>query len=289
MISFFFKEKILGLDITEEYIRYALVLRGRRGDRLLDAGVEKIARVEPRNALMSAILNIIRKTKCKNANISIQSDIVKPYEISIPSSTPKNFIEEELKIKLKEVSPLTVKEGILFFNKRYSYQKEDFYDVFVTESLNIPFFKSVFENTGLFVKKIVKRKDALANSCIPFGQTESSMVINFETLDLDILVFNPFNTFPDFHKTVNKESVSEEIKNINIDFYKKNQEKISNYMLSGSHTSDFNFLNSLKRFSGLPIKQANVFVNLSFKKDELPILTKDESTAFAVAIGAAIN
>lgn len=288
MISFLKREKILGLDITEEYIRYALVLNSYKGSRILEAGTEKISRVEPRNALMSSILNILRKTKCKKANISIQSDIVRHYLIPIKKNTPPNFIEEELKIKVKEISPISVNEGIFSFDKRYSEQDLNFYDVFITNNLNVSFFKSVFENTGLRIKKVVSRSDALQNSCILKGQLETSMIINYEKFDLDVSIYNPFNQQKDFHKNLNKDSVYSEIKSIHVEYFKNNQENINYFLLAGSHASDLYFLNTLKRFSGFPIKQADVFINILNKKDDLPSITKDESFSFAIAIGAAI-
>ncbi|MDQ5901421.1 MAG: hypothetical protein QG580_136 [Patescibacteria group bacterium] len=288
MISFLKREKILGLDITEEYVRYALVLNSYKGSRILEAGTEKIPRVEPRNALMSAILNILRKTKCKKANISIQSDIVKHYLVSIKKETPKNFIKEELIIKLKESDPVSVKNDIFYFNKRFTENNFDFYDIFVTDNLNISFFKSVFENTGLVVKKVIKRSDALQNSCIPKGQLKSTMIINYENFDLDVSIYNLFNQYKDFHINANKDNVYLEIKKIHVEYFNQNEENINSFLLSGSFAADIYFLNTLKRFSGFPIKQADVFINLLNTKNQLPVVTKDESFSFAIAIGAAI-
>ncbi len=288
MFSIFSKTKILGLDITEEYIRYSLILKKGDSNTLLSFGEEKIARVEPRNALLSALRNIVRKTGQKNVNVSFPPSFVRTETISVPANTNKG-VAFEIEIRLKEKLLLSHHESILYYEKFESINSKDFYNVFISSKENIDFIKSVFTNLDLNVKKIVSHKDALISSCVRVGEIIDTMIIDGENLRTDIAIYSPFNRFKLISKFSGKDEVGDLIKETYKDFYDISGDKIGYFFVTGSFANDNVFINNISKDTRMPIQEADVLVNLNFKKDEVPPLTREESLLFAVALGVAMS
>ncbi|MEZ4103021.1 MAG: hypothetical protein R3B55_00375 [Candidatus Paceibacterota bacterium] len=287
MLSIFSKnKKVLGLDITEEYIRYSLISVGSGSNKVLMCGEEKIARVEPRNALLSAIRNIINKTKCKNAHVSFPSDFIHTETVALQSSQKEILPDIELRLKEKNVFSFT--DAILYFEKFESVNKKDFYNVFISSRDNVSFLRSVFVNSGLNVRKIVSHKDALLASCVKSGEIINTMVLNVEKLRTDIAIFSPFNRFKAI-TSLSEDKTASLIKETYQDFYEISGDKIGYFFISGSLAADTSFINSLSRQTRLPIQEADVFVNFEIAKNELPPVTRKESFIYALALGTALS
>lgn len=288
MLSIFStSKKVLGLDITEEYIRYSLISVSKKENKVLSCGEEKIARVDPRNALFSALRNIIRKTKCTNVNVSFPSDFVRPETVSIYSCHKKEILHN-IELRLKEKNIFSHGESILYYEKFESVNKKDFYNVFISSSVNVAFIKSVFLNSGLNVLKVVSHKDALLASCIRSGEIINTMILNIENHRTDIAIFSPFNRFRAISSVFERENVSEIIKETYQDFYKISDDKIGYFFVAGRLAKEPNFINNISRQTRLPIQEADVFVNFSFKSGEVPLVTREESFVYAVALGAGL-
>lgn len=282
------RRKILGLDITEEYIRYALVSKSKNSNTFLMCGEEKIARVEPRNALLSALRNIILKTKENDVQISFPTDFIRPETISIFSSVKKD-IGHEIEFRLREKGLFYHGESILYYEKFESINERDFYNVFISSRDNVDFLKSVFVNSGLNVKKLVSHKDALLSSCIREGEIVNSMVINTESMRTDVAIFSPFNRFKGIGGSFEKEKIPRLIKETYQDFYELSNDKIGYFFVTGSLVRDISFINYLSVETRLPVQEADVLVNFHFKKGEVPPVTKEESILYALALGSAIS
>lgn len=282
------RRKILGLDITEEYIRYALVSKSEDSNIVLLCGEEKIARVEPRNALLSALRNILFKTKEHDVQISFPTDFVRPETVSISSSVKKD-IGHEIEFRLREKSLFYHGESILYYEKFESINERDFYNVFISSRDNVDFLKSVFVNSGLNVKKLVSHKDALLSSCIREGEIVNSMVINTEAMRTDVAIFSPFNRFKGIGGSFEKEKIPRLIKETYQDFYELSNDKIGYFFVTGSLVRDISFINYLSVETRLPVQEADVLVNFHFKKGEVPPVTKEESILYALALGSAIS
>lgn len=288
MLSIFStSKKILGLDITEEFIRYSLISVSQKENKVLSCGQEKIARVDPRNALFSTLRNVIRKTKCKNAHVSFPSDFVRAETVSIYSSNKKDIIHN-IELRLKEKNLFSYGDAILYYEKFESINNKDFYNVFLSSSVNVAFLKSVFLNSDLKVKKVVSRKDALLASCVRSGEIVNTMILNTDNFRSDIAIFSPFNRFKGISGFFEKEQTPDLIKDTYQDFYKISDDKIGYYFVSGVWAKNTDFINSLSLQTRLPIQQADVFVNFSFKNGELPPVTREESFIYAVALGAGL-
>jgi len=289
MLSIFSKnKKVLGLDITEEYIRYSLVLKGSKINTLLACGEEKIPRVEPRNALLSALRNVLRKTKCKNANISFPSDFVRPETVSIYSGEPKDVLHD-IELRLKEKNIFSHGESVLYFEKFESINNKDFYNVFISSSDNVAFLKSVFSLSGLVAQKVVSRRDALLVSCVRGGEIVNTMALNIENRRIDIAIFSPFNRFRGISSFFEREEASDLIKETYEDFYKISDDKIGYFLVAGRLAGDADFINNLSRQTRLPVQEADVFVNFDWKPGQVPPVTREESFLYAVALGTAIS
>lgn len=286
MFSIFSKTKILGIDITEEYARYSLIFKNKNSIKILGFGEEKIPRVEPKNALLYALKNILRKTGKAKAHISFPTDFVRSETVSIGSSSKRDF-QEKIEIRLAEKNLISHEETILYFEKIDSFNDKIFFTVFISSKENVSFIKSVIYNSGLNVVKIVSPKDALMNSCVRSGEIVNTLVINVDSSRTNLAIFSPFNRFKGISAKVEKEDVPSLITKTYQDFYEISGDKIGYFLLSGSSASDISFLNYLGRSTRLPIQQANIFSNVSVK--DLPNITKNESFNYAIALGSAMQ
>lgn len=286
MLSIFSKTKILGLYVTEEYVRYSLISKNKNSVKVLAFGEEKIPRVEPRNALLYALRNIVNRTGKTKAHVTFPADFVRSETVSIGSSSKKDF-QEKIEIRLAEKNLISHEEEILYFEKIDSFNDKIFFTVFISSKENVSFIKSVIYNSGLNVVKVVSPKDALMNSCVRSGEIVNTLVINVDSNRTDLSIFSLFNRFKGISAKVEREDVPSLITKTYQDFYEISGDKIGYFLLSGSSASDIPFLNYLGRSTRLPVQQANVFSNVSVK--DLPNITKNESFNYAIALGAAMQ
>ena len=288
MLSIFStSKKVLGLDITEEYVRYSLISKSRSVNKVLICGQEKIARVEPRNALFSALRNVIRKTGCRNAQVSFPSDFVRTETVSINYKNNVDILHD-IEVRLKEKNLFSFGESILYFEKFESINNKDFYNVFISSSDNVAFLKSVFANCDLRVKKVVSRKDALLASSVKQGEIINTMLVNTDLGRVDIAIFSPFNRFKGILRITQKEKIPSLIKETYKDFYEISNDKLGYFFISGNLAQDVSFINYLSRETRLPVQEVDVWVNFYFKKGELPPVTREESFIYGVALGAGL-
>jgi len=289
MFSFLAKDKrVLGLDITEDYIRYVVVYKKGNKKEILSYGEERLARVNPKNGLFFALSNIKRKTKTKNAIVSLPEDIARFETVSI-LKTKSNLISDHLKFRLFEDNKISNNEEIMYFEKTQSVGSEEFYKVLISTPSNANFFKSVFANSGINVLNFLSHKEALISSCIKEGEILPTMIVNLEQKFTNIAVFYPFNQFNEITLKISKENSSQAIKEVYINFYKINNEKIVKFLVSGFYASDVNLLNQISHETRLPIDEADVFANFNLKDGVIPPIPKDESFLYVIAIGLAIR
>ncbi|MEZ4210830.1 MAG: hypothetical protein R3B39_00835 [Candidatus Paceibacterota bacterium] len=264
MLSIFSKTKILGIDVTEEYVRYSLISKNRNSVKFLSFGEEKIPRVEPKNALLYALKNIVNKVGKVKAHVSFPMDFVRSETVSINLSSKKDF-QEKIEIRLAEKNLISHEEEILYFEKIDSFNDKIFFTVFISSKENVSFIKSVIYNSGLNVVKVVSPKDALMNSCVRSGEIVNTLVVNVDSNRTNLAIFSPFNRFKGISAKVEKEDVPSLITKTYQDFYEISGDKIGYFFLSGSSASDIPFLNYLGRSTRLPVQQANIFSNVSVK------------------------
>lgn len=289
MFSFFSKnKKILGLDISEDRIRYAAVLKSKNKNKLLCFGEEKIAGVEPRNALFYILSDIKRKTNIKNAIVALPEDVVRFEIIGISKKIQSFEIPENIKLKLTENRLISRGESVLFYEKLEALGGQVFYKVSISSEEDTTFIRSVFVNSGINVLNFVSRKDALLASCLRPDLLIPSMVLNLEKDFTNIALYFPFEDVDAVTVSLDRVSTIKYIKDVSVDFYKDFGEKIEYVFATGPLAEDARFLNSISRETRLPIDEANPLTNLHFKKGEVPFITQKESLVYAVAIGLAI-
>ncbi len=289
MFSIFRRSKrVLGLDITTSYIRYVEVLKRGERTNLVSYGEERVPSVEPRNALLSTIREIKRKTKTRDAVVSLPEDIVR-FEIIDIHNTKESDILKKIEFRLTEERLLSYEESVLYFEKLEILNDRVFYKVLVSSRENVDFFKSIFVNSGINVLKFMSHNDALESSCVKSGTLLPAIVLNMAEQFTNIAVYYPFNQTREINLKIPKEHISEAVKEVYLDFYKENNEKIGYIFASGIHARDVNFLNYLSRETRLPIEEANVFVNIEQRKNDVPLITKEESFLYAIALGLAIG
>lgn len=288
MLSLFYKnKKVLGLDINEEYIRYVKVSRNEEENTILSFGEEKIAQKEPRNSLISTLSDIVRKTKIKDAVVSLPFESVVFHKINISKNAEGDTLSQ-ITFSLTEKNLFSLGQGVLFYEKIDSVNGRDSFRVAVSSSENVAFLKSVFENSGVNVLRIVSKAEALVNSCVKKGNILPSIVLNMSPEETILSLHNPFEEVQGISFPTNKEKIPFYLEDTYLDFYKKHKEKVGYLFATGALAQDESFLNYLSRVTRLNVEPADIFINIKISS-EVPIITKDESFLYAVALGLAIS
>ncbi len=288
MLSLFSKnKKVLGLDINEEFIRYVKVSKRDAVNKIISYGEEKIAQREPRNSIISALSSIVRQTKTRDAIVCLPADSVSFETATITKTSQENELSS-IVFALTEKLLFSHGQAVLFYEKIDSVNSKVVYRVVVSSSENVAFLRSVFENSGVNVLKFVSQADALINSCVKKENLLPTMVINLESQNSIVGLAYPFEILPQISRHLAKDKISELIEDVYVDFYKKYDEKLSYILASGELAQDENFLNYLSRQTRLSIEQADALINFE-NASGVPIITKDESLLYAVALGLAIS
>ena len=289
MFSFLNNNKrVLGLDITEEYIRYVEILKTGNSKKIISYGEEKIPQKEQKNGLLIALSNIKRKTKTTSAVVSLPKNSSRFEFVLIPSVKEKDVLSK-LEFRLTEEKLFSYGEVIMFYEKVESINKEDYYKVLISTKENIAFFRSVFLNSGLIPTKFLSHKDALINSCIKNGALSSALICNMEENHTDFILYYPFENLEEMSFPVSGQNVGHLLKEVYVDFYKENQEKIGRVLASGSLANNKNLLNFLSKETRLDIEEVNVLSNVTIERNSVPMIPKNESFKYALAIGLGIS
>lgn len=289
MFSIFSKrERILGLDITEEYIRFVELLKTRDKNIMISFGEEKIAQKEPVNGLTSALRSIKKKTKTSRAQVCLPPYIAR-FEIAKIKKCRQEDILPKIQFALTEDNSFSYDEAVMFYEKKESINDEEVYRVMVSSRENAALFRSVFLNSGIDIVGFSSHRDALISSCLPEGCLINSMVVNIERDISNFAIYYPFNEIMDINLKIAKEDIGKAIKEIYINFYKENNQKISSVFAVGSLSSDKGLLNYMSRETRINIDEGDVFTNIFLAKNDVPPIPKEESLKYAIAIGLAVK
>lgn len=280
-------KKVLGLHVTEDFVRYVCVEKNKNKAHLLSFGEERVPDLEPKNALLYVISHIKNKTKIKDAVVCVPEDIARFENIAISKKVSKKVLEDTLKFYLAEQEKFSFGEDILFYEKFEEVSSKAFYKVLVSSVQNVAFFKSVFKNAGLNVLKFASHKDALLASCVKPDTLVPALVLNMEEGFTNVGLHYPFEDFEELTLRIDGANIPDALLEIYRNFYKDNGEKIGHIFASGAFATNPTFLNYLSHETRLPVEEANPLVNYSFKNNEVPPITKKESLLYAVALGLA--
>lgn len=276
------------MDITEECIRYVEISKTRNSHTVISYGEERISQKEPKNGLLNALSNIKRKTKVSSAVVSLPKNSSR-FEFVFISKKKEKDVLSALEFSLTEEKKFSFGEVIMFYEKIESINSEDYYKVLVTTKENALFFRSVFLNSGLIPTKFLSHKDALIKSCIKEGSLNSALIFNMEEGHTEFAIYYPFEDFETITFPVTGEDVGETLKDIYVDFYKENEEKLARVLASGPLANNKNLLNFISKETRLNIEEVNVFTNVIIERGDVPLIHKNESLKYAVAIGLGLS
>lgn len=148
-------------------------------------------------------------------------------------------------------------------------------------------FEDVLAKAGMQPERFVSTKDALISSVIPKGSTTSFLVMQAEYDTVNFLTFLPGETGYYIGDPTNH-SVVININRLYVDWYDRYQERVAHTVVVGSRATDHTFLDFVGRETKLSFTPAHVLVNLYHEHEQVPMITKEDTYKYAVAIGAAL-
>ncbi len=150
-------------------------------------------------------------------------------------------------------------------------------------------YKKVLRSIGFRVEKFVPVGTALDACTIPRGSDTSFIVVEAGADRVDFLVHDPLSAPAHYVSDPASHAVISNLNRIYIDWYDAHKEKIDHVIFCGEKAGGHEFLSYVSRELKLPIHRANVFANLDLDPAIVPIMTREESYKYAVAIGLALS
>lgn len=146
----------------------------------------------------------------------------------------------------------------------------------------------ILKSAGFKADQIMTPAVPLEIALIPEDAQTSFLIVNVERSQAHYLTFAP-NIEPSF--STNDPASHSVISNLNriyIDWYDRHKERIHHVILAGVRAADQEFLDYVSRETKIPITQANIFVNLKLDQSNVPVINKNDSYKYAVAMGLAM-
>lgn len=278
---------MLGLDISRTHVRYVVTQKKRGQTRLLSYGAEEIPQREPHNALLSVLQSIRRKTKIRDCVISLPEGSTHSALVHIPRDVPEERVLSELTHALIHEGLFHDDDTVLAYTPLESMGKQKYYTTIITSHANAEFLKSVFQYAGLSPCDFVTKGSALASAyshvtrpCILlFTDRDGTTLVRQEPLSLPTEFFLP---------TTDVHLLAGAIEDVVREHYETTHEMIETFLVSGFQSRDMFFLNQLVRETRLQIFTDDVCARVTPKR-EVPLIPKDESCEYVIALGAILR
>lgn len=147
----------------------------------------------------------------------------------------------------------------------------------------------ILKSAGLKVEEFSTPKEALEQAVIPDGANTSFLVVDAEQAETNFLIWSP-NVSPTLYTSDSaNHTVISNLNRLYIDWYDRHKERINHILISGARASDREFLEYVSRETKIPITAANVFTNMQLDQTNVPMIPKNESYKYAVAMGLTLN
>lgn len=147
----------------------------------------------------------------------------------------------------------------------------------------------LLKSAGIKVSKIMSPEKPLEFALIPENGDTSFILVNVEKSQTEYLVFGPKIDSRLYVSDPTNHSVISNLNRLYIDWYDRHKEKIHHVVFSGARAGDQDFIDYVSRETKIPILLANIFVNLKLDYANVPIINKNDSYKYAVALGAAVG
>jgi hypothetical protein len=160
--------------------------------------------------------------------------------------------------------------------------------VSLPSNVNINSFSAIFKEAGIKVSRFVKSDDALHSALVPKDSETSFLLVDAEKDIVSFLIHNKGEKIFFYEGAPENHFVVTNLNQIYVDWYDDHKEKIHNVIFSGSRVNDSGFLDYVGRGTKIPILLGNVLVNLKLHENKIPIIPKEETFKYAVAIGLTV-
>lgn len=147
----------------------------------------------------------------------------------------------------------------------------------------------LLKSAGLNPETIMTPSTPLELALIPDRAETSFLVVDADRSQTHYLVFAPHSHSAFYTSDPANHSVISNLNKIYIDWYDAHKERINHVIFSGSRAGDQEFLDYVSRETKIPITQANIFSNLKLDMTNVPMITKEDSYKYAVAMGLAMS
>lgn len=147
----------------------------------------------------------------------------------------------------------------------------------------------ILKSAGLKADQIMTPAAPLAMALIPEDAQTSFFVVNVERSQAQYLTYSPNTTAAFYTSDPANHAVISNLNRMYIDWYDRHKERIHHVILAGVRASDQEFLDYVSRETKIPITQANIFVNLKLDQSNVPVINKNDSYKYAVAMGLAMS
>jgi hypothetical protein len=148
--------------------------------------------------------------------------------------------------------------------------------------------RELLKSAGIKAANIVNPHVPLAYALIEEELDATFLVIDLEPSQSNYVI-KAFSVEPVFYTSDSEtHSVISSLNRLYIDWYDKHKEKISHVVFSGKKVLDQNFIDYISKETKFEIIRGDVFTNLRLKEGSVPILNKNDSYKYAIAIGLTI-
>jgi Tfp pilus assembly PilM family ATPase len=161
--------------------------------------------------------------------------------------------------------------------------------VSLPDGANSRIYRDVLRKAGIKARDFVSVSVALEQSLVPKGSETSFIVVDAEADAVNFLAYAPLEKTLSYVGDPANHSVISNLNRIYIDWYDIHKEKIHYILFSGSRVKNPEFLDYVSRETKLELKRGNVLVNLALDQQKIPIITKEDSYKYAVAIGLSLS
>ena len=157
------------------------------------------------------------------------------------------------------------------------------------DGANSRIYHDVLRKAGIKPHAFVSVDMALVQSLVPKGSETSFLLVDAEPEIVNFLTFVASEKPLLYQGDPANHSVISNLNRIYIDWYDIHKEKIHYILFSGSRAKAPEFLDYVARETKLDLKRANVLVNLTLNTEKVPILPREDSYKYAVAIGLTLS
>lgn len=145
--------------------------------------------------------------------------------------------------------------------------------------------RELLKSAGLKVEEFSNPKESLEASVVSDGANTSFLVIDAEHSETNYLLWSP-NISPAFYGSDSaNHTVISNLNRLYIDWYDRHKERIHHVLIVGARATDGEFLDYVSRETKIPLTHANVFANLKLDTGNVPMIPKNDSYKYAVAVG----